>query len=284
MDKKMLFLALDGVRSDSLFIASHCIKNLFLHNNTMYSTHVTINTIPVSGPSWSSILSGYKTSIYNNATVESVNYVYKNKTFLSQLIDMGYSSIFSVVSSWNGIYNIVKSSSKFCNMFDSYDDICNNDIEMTKSGINILKHEKNIDVLFMYFSDIDMTGHEYGFAPHIKEYTDAIKRVDHLVSNVLHCLDKRKKQFVNEDWLVVLTSDHGGTCWNSMSNNQKKEFESLFENKYIKKGVHGLDISSHNMSWLLCINDSFTNEEILPSPNITDIYNRVMNHFTCSKL
>src|SRR5690606_32586054 len=65
------------------------------------------------------------------------------------------------------------------------------------------------DCLFLYFGQVDETGHKHGFHPSVPEYIAAIERVAKHVGDVLTALDKRPTRD-QEDWLIVVTSDHGG--------------------------------------------------------------------------
>lgn len=64
------------------------------------------------------------------------------------------------------------------------------------------------DVLMGVFDEVDAAGHRFGFEDQ-GGYQDAIGRVDALVGVVLGSLDERAARG-DEEWLVVLTSDHGG--------------------------------------------------------------------------
>lgn len=64
-------------------------------------------------------------------------------------------------------------------------------------------------LLFVYFGHIDSTGHGYGFHPKSPKYTNAIEEADGHLGRVLEAVEKRPSR-KNEDWLVVVTTDHGG--------------------------------------------------------------------------
>jgi predicted AlkP superfamily pyrophosphatase or phosphodiesterase len=59
---------------------------------------------------------------------------------------------------------------------------------------------------FVYFSQVDEFGHKYGALDH--PYFDALGRVDQLVKNLHEVIEKRVKNF-GEEWLIVITTDHG---------------------------------------------------------------------------
>ena len=62
----------------------------------------------------------------------------------------------------------------------------------------------------IYFIDIaDMGGHRSGFYPYGKEYVHAVRLVDRIIGDTLAAIASRP-QFPEEDWLILITSDHGG--------------------------------------------------------------------------
>lgn len=66
--------------------------------------------------------------------------------------------------------------------------------------------QKGFDAGFVYFGEIDDVGHIFGLAG--DEYRDAIRRVDAHVKKVLSEVSRRSDE-LGEDWLVVITTDHG---------------------------------------------------------------------------
>ncbi len=77
---------------------------------------------------------------------------------------------------------------------------------------------ENPDALFVYFGQVDETGHAETdpagkFSPDNAPYLAAIGRVDALIGDVLGALRKRA-HFAEEDWLILATTDHGGIATN----------------------------------------------------------------------
>jgi len=68
----------------------------------------------------------------------------------------------------------------------------------------------NPDVMFTYFGDVDAVGHEEGFHPTIGPYVKEVEQVDGQVGRVLDAL-RNRPTYEQEDWLIVCTTDHGGT-------------------------------------------------------------------------
>ena len=78
-----------------------------------------------------------------------------------------------------------------------------------------LLRAENPDALFVYFGQVDEFGHAEAdpagkFSPTNTPYLDAIGRVDALAGDVLAALRARPR-FAEEDWLILATTDHGGT-------------------------------------------------------------------------
>jgi len=275
--KKLLFVGLDGTRIDCLLSSSTYLQKLFQHNNAKYSTHCKINSRTISGPSWSTILSGKNESYHNihdNKTVENNCFIRNYNTFLS-LLENQY-NIHTYVGSWVGIHNIIKSEKSTNKFINTTNNPFENDNIVCNEAIDALSN-KELDILFLYFMNIDASGHENGFGLHCKEYNSSIQKTDILIQKIMTTLEKRKNKYKEEDWLVVFTTDHGGTDWNCMSKEEKSNY--IDEYKHYKKGVHGLNIPSHTNTWLLCMNEKFENKEILPSPTSSEIYSIIMNHF-----
>ncbi len=67
----------------------------------------------------------------------------------------------------------------------------------------------NPDALFIHFDQVDHAGHAYGYHPDTAHYVEAVHNVDNYVRN-LYSLIESRKQSNNEDWLIVIVSDHGG--------------------------------------------------------------------------
>lgn len=61
------------------------------------------------------------------------------------------------------------------------------------------------DVAFVYFGETDKAAHSYGVGP---EYTQAILRQDSRLHDLIGAIRSRQT-FDDEDWLVMVTTDHG---------------------------------------------------------------------------
>lgn len=76
------------------------------------------------------------------------------------------------------------------------------DAEIADIAVAKIRHGEGFDAGFIYFCDVDDAGHVHGLDG--EPYRDAIRRVDGHVSAVIRAVESRA-----EEWLVVLTTDHG---------------------------------------------------------------------------
>jgi predicted AlkP superfamily pyrophosphatase or phosphodiesterase len=82
------------------------------------------------------------------------------------------------------------------------------DAKGTKSVVKLLA-ERDPTAVFLYIGQVDETGHAHGFHPSVKPYIDAIERADKHVGEAVEAV-RARPTFANEQWLVLVTSDHGG--------------------------------------------------------------------------
>ena len=60
-------------------------------------------------------------------------------------------------------------------------------------------------VLAIYCYNVDAAGHRHGFSLDVPEYLDAIQHFDRCLGRLLDAVAQR-----DEDWLLAITTDHGG--------------------------------------------------------------------------
>jgi predicted AlkP superfamily pyrophosphatase or phosphodiesterase len=82
------------------------------------------------------------------------------------------------------------------------------DKEVARAATTLFANE-NPDIVFAYFGNVDMLGHGYGFHPKSYKYTNGIETVDTYIGEMLDAL-RQRQTYANEDWLIVVCTDHGG--------------------------------------------------------------------------
>ncbi|MFV0474500.1 MAG: alkaline phosphatase family protein [Pikeienuella sp.] len=78
------------------------------------------------------------------------------------------------------------------------------DAEMTAEAVNQVK--SGADFTFVHFDSTDTAGHSYGFG---EEYNNAMTNVSNQIGEVLAAVAAREAANPDEDWLVIVSTDHG---------------------------------------------------------------------------
>lgn len=216
--KKVLYIGIDGTRFDSIEKAS--TPNLDgLIADGIYSPTCLIlgeryrKNDTVSGPGWSSILTGVwadKHGAQNN-TFAGTNYS-EFPHFFARLKEVRPAARAVSLATWKPIHEKIVSAADVTRNYEGKEKGAKGyeqaDVLATDEAVKELA-EGNPDVLFLYIGQVDENGHAHGFHPTVPEYIAAIERADGLVGRALMAM-KSRKTFGQEDWLVVVTSDHGG--------------------------------------------------------------------------
>lgn len=82
------------------------------------------------------------------------------------------------------------------------------DTAATDAAVEILAEEEPT-AMWLYLHQPDAAGHGYGFSPHVAEYIHAIENFDGHVGRIVEAIENRPS-YEDEDWLIVITTDHGG--------------------------------------------------------------------------
>lgn len=74
---------------------------------------------------------------------------------------------------------------------------------------HLLSEEDAPDFTFLLFSQINSEGQRGGYGPENHSYLARVETIDGLVGQVVKSISERVKS-VKEEWLILITSDHGG--------------------------------------------------------------------------
>jgi len=127
------------------------------------------------------------------------------------------------------------------------------DDRVTTEACDILS-QKDPDLLFVHLDDVDGAGHKFGFDPKLQKYLDAIEKADEQVGAIIKAVENRKT-YAMEDWLILVSTDHGGTG----------------------KG-HGQNIPEHRTIFLIVSGKAAAQGTIEPAPAIVDVAPTALKH------
>ena len=216
---KLLYIGIDGVRPDAMEVA-YAPNLTLLRQRGAYAADAQCEDLTFSGPNWSTILHGVHRDRHNVTTND----------YRGARID-AYPDLFARLEAFNPELNTARlvtwdAIEKFqptgadLRVYQDYTE--NGDEVVTEEAVALLKgtHEQQprneagsseIDAVFLYLGDVDVAGHASGFDPASRQYLEAITHADGQVGRVMEAL-RARPTLPEEDWLVIVTSDHGGSA------------------------------------------------------------------------
>ncbi|MEU0033222.1 alkaline phosphatase family protein [Streptomyces sp. NPDC006333] len=159
----------------------------------------------LSGPGWSTIITGVwpdKHNVKDNAFTGHRFAQYPD--FLTRIETAKPSLSTYAVSSWAPITDTVFSSKVDTRVSTPSAEY---DTGTTSRAVATLRGG-NPDAVFVQLDNVDHAGHSYGAAS--SQYLDAIHGVDIQVGQLVAAV-KGRASYPNEDWLIMITADHGHT-------------------------------------------------------------------------
>ncbi|WP_126248335.1 LamG-like jellyroll fold domain-containing protein [Chitinophaga rhizosphaerae] len=201
--KKVLVIAIEGARGQVVKDADmpH-LKSLLEHS--IYSWDAVSDTLSKDAASWAGLFTGVtnlknavKESFYRGHNLQAF------PSFLQRLATNATLDIVSVSSSASLNDTLLKSGSA-----NTWVNTAGNDVQARDSAVKRLQ-SGSPDVMVVAFNGVQRAGVAGGFSAATGTYMDALKAVDGYVGDVLNAMRSRR-DFAREDWLVVVTSNHGG--------------------------------------------------------------------------
>ncbi len=200
--KKVLVIGIDGCRSDALIAATTPNIDALIASG-VFSPDALNDDITISGPGWSAILCGVwspKHLVTGNSFAVDDYETYPS--FFQRAEE--YNPELNTVSicHWSPINNIIVSDQADFTMNVSSD-------VLVASQASAYITENDPDLMFLHFDEADGVGHSVGFSPEAPQYISIIEEIDGLIGVVMEAIENRPT-FDEEDWVFLLTTDHGG--------------------------------------------------------------------------
>lgn len=223
-EKKAIIIGYDGCRADSLILivkGFSGIEKLVNDGATLKLSYCggvnypAVNTQATStAPGWCSILTGVwadKNGITGNGITKSLEY----KTLLTTLTEKGTIDSASFNTSWNGHFindnSTYKLEKEYCekNKLNVSFNYCSSDSQTTNNTIKDIKSENCSDFIFSILEGPDHSGHSFGFSTNNPIYKIGFQLNEIQSLSILKAIESRDT-YSTEDWLIIITSDHGG--------------------------------------------------------------------------
>jgi len=264
---KVLIIGIDGCRADALEVAHtpnlDSLKNAGIYCPTSWQLGKT-----KSGPGWSSMLTGVWDQKHNVSDNQFSDHNFDKFPFFPSYLKKIDSTKKSVlVVGWKSLFKISK---------DTGWDECiagKSDNDCLARTLSLLKNAE-YDVNMVHFNDVDFTGHTTGFELDNKKYIKAIEEVDRKIGKILNEL-KNRPNYKNENWLILSSTDHGGTGKHHSGNSiEERKIWWIASSKELQK----MEIVANDPGSYFYENMSTDSSIINFYPSIVDIAATAINH------
>ncbi len=205
--RNVLIVGVDGMRSDVItqsstpFLYGKSIGISSFYNNEHLAEDFTI-----SGPNWSSILTGVHYCKHGVVTNGFDNPNYAEYPHFFSYIEAARPNTNTVsIVNWLPINTeLAEGVADYAPTLPITDDA------VAQEAASLLQQTSPFvsDVMFLHLDQMDAAGHNYGFSNDIQEYVESAATIDSLLLNLFSIITQKRNQ--GEEWLFVVVSDHGG--------------------------------------------------------------------------
>ena len=234
--KKAVFIGFDGVRADTFCdLDTHetsAINTVLGDGGHAYLSYAGGINFPYyniqatdSAPGWTTMLTGelyYKTGVLWNDYEKNDKY----PTLMKSLIDDKLADKTSFYSAWGSYIDSTLKSENDSNKANGYNANyvdaakfvtekkyeelgADTDAAVTSLAVADLKNADCSDFIFALYESTDEYGHAAGFHPDSEAYMNAFAFEDELAQQIIDAI-KVRPTYDEEDWLIIMSSDHGG--------------------------------------------------------------------------
>lgn len=202
--KRVLVIGIDGCRPNALWLAT--TPNLDRLKAAGAFTDDARAVLPTSsGPNWASLLTGVepaKHGVHDNTFVGANFATFPH--FFVRLKEKRPSTFAASFTQWDRIATDIVAGADL-----SLGGLTDEEVALQAAS---LLNTGQPQVVFLHLNDVDAAGHAFGFNASVPEYLAAVEATDTRVGIVINALNQRTSVGMNryEDWLVVVTTDHGG--------------------------------------------------------------------------
>ena len=223
-EKKAIVIGFDGCRADVLNLVgseNSAISTLMSEGASINLTYCggvnypEVNTQDTStAPGWCSILTGQWADVHG-ITGNDITKNLDTKTLMTSLTEEKIIDSASFITKWAGHFSRDKATylleKEYCeeNNLNVAFNKCKNDEASHDFVLGEVSKEDCADFIFVIYEPNDSTGHGKGFSYNNPEYQSAFIQSDSYAYETLSAIRERES-YETEDWLIIITSDHGG--------------------------------------------------------------------------
>jgi predicted AlkP superfamily pyrophosphatase or phosphodiesterase len=216
---KVLLIGIDGLMIHRAIDSGRASTLKTLYDDS-YFAEMTVDMPTVSGPSWTTLLTGVTQQVHKVVNNEYTDHNLDSAPdFLSQAALLNSEVRTYAAAGWPPLIDpkdagpVIRTRSEDQvlgrhSIFvrdgetNGYEKV---DPEVAEDAVATID-KIGPDISFVYFCGADEAGHLHGTLE--GPYFEAIERIDTLVAKMYQSVQKRQ-QDLNEKWLIVVTTDHG---------------------------------------------------------------------------
>lgn len=224
-EKKVLVIGYDGCRADALSLMDSEGKGGISYLLSTGATaeiafcggvnYPAINTQATStAPGWCSILTGTWADVHG-ITDNGIEKSNENLTLLTTLVEENTINNSAFYVSWNGHFNgsettyiqeknYIEKNGLDVTFLDAEDD--KGTVSNTLADIS---GDDCSDFIFTILEHTDHSGHDTGFSLNNPDYSKSFADAEADGKAIIDAIESRET-YETEDWLIIITSDHGG--------------------------------------------------------------------------
>ncbi len=223
-EKKAVIIGYDGCRADILaekqdngainyLLKNGASINLSYCGGVQYPAENTQATS--TAPGWCSILTGVwadEHGIKGNDVTKTV----EPKTLLTSLVENGTIDNSAFITKWKGHFSRANATylleKQYCeenNLDVEFNCVKNANKGVHEAAMAQVTSADCADFVFAIYENTDSSGHNYGFSFNNPVYKDGFAAEENYGYEVIKAIEARET-YESEDWLIIVTSDHGG--------------------------------------------------------------------------
>ncbi len=222
-EKKVVIIGYDGCRADilaekqengavSYLLDNGASVNLTYCGGVNYPAENTQDTS--TAPGWCSIVTGEWADVHG-ITGNDITKKLEPKTLMTSLVEDGTIGAASFITKWKGHFSRNNATyldeKAYCeeNNLNVEFQLRKNKKDIHTGAMEEITSADCSDFVFIIYEDTDSAGHDYGFTFNNPVYKDGYNTEDAYGYEVIKAIEARET-YESEDWLIIVTSDHGG--------------------------------------------------------------------------
>ena len=221
--KKAIIIGFDGCRADILaqkqdegavnyLLENGASINLYYCGGVNYPAENTQDTS--TAPGWCSLATGVWADVHG-ITGNGITKEIEPKTLMTSLVEDGTIGSSAFITKWKGHFSragaTYNDEKAYCeeNGINVKFELRKNNDDVHTGTMQEVTSADCADFVFSIYEHTDSTGHDLGFTYNNPKYQEAFKTEDACGYEVIKAIEARDT-YDTEDWLIIVTSDHGG--------------------------------------------------------------------------